>query len=141
MIPLHPHKIDHIGIAVRSLRKALPLYRDVWGMEYLGEETVVSEGVRVAFFRLGESKVELLEPLSDDSPIARFIHKRGEGVHHVALRVGNLEERLQQLKVAGIELINDQPKRGAGGNRVAFLHPRSTGGVLYELCEPAKTDE
>nr|WP_309862438.1 methylmalonyl-CoA epimerase [Desmospora profundinema] len=131
-----PEKMDHIGIAVRSIREALPLYRDVWGMEYLGEETVESEGVRVAFFRLGESKVELLEPLHEESAVARFLEKRGEGVHHIALRVKDIEFRLQQLAASGIRLIHDKPKTGAGGNRVAFLHPRSTGGVLVELCEP-----
>lgn len=138
MIPIYPSKIDHIGIAVRSLQEALSLYRDVWGLEYLGEETVESEGVRVAFFRSGESKLELLEPLSEDGPIARFLHKRGEGVHHVALQVEDIDERLCQLKAAGIALINEKAKQGAGGNRVAFLHPRSTGGVLYELCEPQR---
>ncbi|SRR5699024_2911658 len=131
-----PQRIDHLGIAVASLDQAIPFYRDLLGLAYLGQEEVDSEQVRVAFFRLGEVKVELLEPLSSNSPIARFIEKKGEGIHHVALKVEGIENELQQLSKAGIRLINQKPKSGANGAKVAFIHPKSTLGVLYELVEP-----
>ncbi|SFS92494.1 methylmalonyl-CoA epimerase [Marininema halotolerans] len=134
-------KIDHIGIAVRSLEASLPLYRDIMGLTYLGMETVASEQVRVAFFKLGEAKLELLEPTSEESAIARFIEKKGEGLHHVALGVEGIDGELNKLSEAGLRLIHEQPKRGAGGAQVAFVHPRSTGGVLYELCEPVLDDQ
>lgn len=130
-----PEKIDHVGIAVKNLETAVPLYRDILGLSYLGEETVDNEQVRVAFFRLGEVKVELLEPTSPESPIARFIEKRGEGIHHIALSVKDMEAELERLAEAGIRLIDEQAKPGANGARVAFLHPKSTLGVLYELCQ------
>ncbi|SDW55083.1 methylmalonyl-CoA epimerase [Marininema mesophilum] len=138
---LDPQKIDHIGIAVRSLETALPLYRDVLGLSYLGTERVDSEHVRVAFFKLGETKLELLEPTSEESAIARFIEKKGEGIHHIALRVEGIEGGLNKLSEAGLRLIHEQPKVGAGKAQVAFVHPRSTGGVLYELCEPVLGDQ
>ncbi|PTX52211.1 methylmalonyl-CoA epimerase [Melghirimyces profundicolus] len=131
-----PERIDHVGIAVRSLDEAVPLYRDILGLKYLGEESVESEQVRIAFFRLGETRIELLEPLSADSPIAGFLEKRGEGIHHIALKVDGIEEKLEGLTETGIRLIHERPKRGAEGSRVAFIHPKSTRGVLYELCEP-----
>ncbi|SMO40828.1 methylmalonyl-CoA epimerase [Melghirimyces algeriensis] len=136
---ISPERIEHVGIAVQSLEQAVPLYRDILGLEWLGEEIVESEQVRVAFFRLGEVKVELLEPLSPDSPIARFLEKRGQGIHHIALKVEEIEGELKRLSDSGIQLIHDQPKRGAKGAKVAFIHPQSTKGVLYELCEP-RTD-
>ncbi|MFD1436693.1 methylmalonyl-CoA epimerase [Kroppenstedtia eburnea] len=135
-----PEKIDHVGIAVKSLETAVPLYRDILGLPFLGEETVDSEQVRVAFFRLGEVKVELLEPTSPESPIARFIEKRGEGIHHIALSVKEIEGELEGLAAAGIRLIDERPKPGANGTQVAFLHPKSTLGVLYELCQPGKSN-
>jgi methylmalonyl-CoA/ethylmalonyl-CoA epimerase len=128
-------KIAHIGIAVHSLKQAIPLYRDQLGFTYIGSEEVASEQVRVAFFEIGESHIELLEPMSEHSPIAKFIAKRGEGIHHIAFSVDGIESRLQQLKENGIGLIHDQPKQGAHESLIAFLHPKSTTGVLMELCQ------
>ncbi len=128
-------KIDHIGIAVRSIKDALPFYVDCLHMPLIAIEEVTTQQVRVAFLQVGESKVELLEPISDTSPIAKFIEKKGEGIHHVALGVTSIEERISQMKANGIPMIHDQPVEGAGGANVAFLHPKGTGGVLYEFCE------
>ena len=128
-------KIDHVGIAVKSIEDVLPFYVETLNLPLLGVEEVESEKVKVAFLQVGESKIELLEPTSPDSPIAKFIEKRGEGIHHVALGVDDIEGRIAELKANGIQMINDQPKIGAGGAHVAFMHPKSTGGVLYELCE------
>ncbi|WP_338067062.1 methylmalonyl-CoA epimerase [Thermoflavimicrobium daqui] len=135
---IHPKKISHIGIAVHHLNEAICWYRDTLGLQFEGIEIVESEKVRVAFLRIGESRIELLEPTDGDSPIARFLEKRGEGIHHIALEVENLQERLRFLKEHGIRLIHEQPKRGAHQMDIAFLHPKSTGGVLLELCEPIK---
>ncbi|NNU84406.1 methylmalonyl-CoA epimerase [Geobacillus sp. BMUD] len=134
-------KVDHIGIAVRSIEKALPFYTDVLGLPFLGIEEVESEQVKVAFLQAGEAKLELLEPLSPESAVAKFIEKRGEGIHHVALGVEDITERIRELKEHGIRMIQDAPKRGAGGALVAFMHPKSTGGVLYELCERTNQTE
>jgi len=128
-------KIDHVGIAVKSIEDVLPFYVETLNLPLLGVEEVESEKVKVAFLQVGESKIELLEPTSPDSPIAKFIEKRGEGIHHVALGVDDIEGRIAELKANGIQMIHDQPKIGAGGAHVAFMHPKSTGGVLYELCE------
>ncbi|AMX82974.1 methylmalonyl-CoA epimerase [Geobacillus subterraneus] len=137
---MHVKKVDHIGIAVRSIEKALPFYTDVLGLPFLGIEEVGSEQVKVAFLQAGEAKIELLEPLSPESAVATFIEKRGEGIHHVALGVDDITERIRELKEHGIRMIQETPKRGAGGAWVAFMHPKSTGGVLYELCERPKTE-
>lgn len=128
-------KIDHIGIAVKSLEDSLPFYVDTLKLELQGIEEVESEKVKVAFIKIGESKLELLEPTDDSSPIAQFIQKRGEGIHHIALGVDSVDERIQQMKSEGIRMIHDVAKPGAGGARIAFMHPKSTGSVLYELCE------
>ncbi|MGG5251956.1 methylmalonyl-CoA epimerase [Neobacillus sp. SM06] len=128
-------KIDHIGIAVRSLEKALPFYTDILKLPLLGMEEVESERVKVAFLQAGNAKIELLEPTSAGSPIAQFIEKRGEGIHHIALGIDSIEARMKEIKEQGIRMIQDEPKIGAGGALVAFMHPKSTGGVLYELCE------
>lgn len=128
-------KISHIGIAVRDLGPQVALYRDVMGLELLGVEEVADQGVRVAMFRVGESTVELLEPLSEASPIHAFLEKRGEGLHHLAYEVEGIEGTLAALERGGVRLIDRQPRLGAHGKRIAFLHPRSTGGVLTELCE------
>ncbi|MDP4163810.1 MAG: methylmalonyl-CoA epimerase [Bacillota bacterium] len=128
-------KVDHIGIAVRSLENALPFYTEVLKLPLLGIEEVVSEKVKVAFLKAGETKLELLEPTSEESSIAKFIEKRGEGIHHVALGVESIEDRIKEIKAHGIRMIQDQPKQGAGGAMVAFMHPKSTAGILYELCE------
>ncbi|MCA0985946.1 methylmalonyl-CoA epimerase [Guptibacillus algicola] len=130
-----PKKIDHIGIAVSSLEQALPFYVDSLHLQLEAIEEVASEKVKVAFLKIGESRIELLEPINEESPIASFIEKRGEGIHHIALSSDNIEDRLQELSARGIKLIHDKPVKGAGGANIAFLHPKSAGGVLYELCE------
>ncbi|MED3571726.1 methylmalonyl-CoA epimerase [Cytobacillus praedii] len=128
-------KIDHIGIAVRSLDEALPFYTDILKLPLLGVEEVESEKLKVAFLKAGETKLELLEPTNEDSAVAKFIEKRGEGLHHVALGVDSIQDRINEIKEKGIRMIQDVPKTGAGGAKVAFMHPKSTGSVLYELCE------
>jgi methylmalonyl-CoA/ethylmalonyl-CoA epimerase len=128
-------KIDHIGIAVKSIEESLPYYVETLQLELLGMEEVESENVKVAFLKIGESKIELLEPTSPDSAIGKFIEKRGEGIHHIALGVDDIQGRINELKTKGIRMIHETPKIGAGGNLVAFMHPKSTGGVLYELCQ------
>lgn len=135
-------KIDHIGIAVTSIEHSLPFYENVLQLKVEAIEIVESEQVKVAFIKIGESKLELLEPLSDASPIAKFIEKRGEGIHHIALGLDSIDERIQEIKNNGISMLQEQPKIGAGGAKIAFMHPKSTGKVLYELCEkPAKRVE
>ena len=134
-------KIDHLGIAVKSLDESLPFYVDVLKLKLLGIEEVQSEGVKVAFLKIGESKIELLEPLHDESPIAKYIEKKGQGLHHVALGVDSIEDRIKEIKENGIKMIHDQPKQGAGGAKIAFMHPKSTGGTLYELCEKQQKEE
>jgi methylmalonyl-CoA/ethylmalonyl-CoA epimerase len=129
------NKIDHIGIAVHSIEASIPLYRDVFGLNFLGVEEVSSEFVRVAFFQIGESKIELLEPLHPDSAIAKFLQDKGEGIHHIAFGVNNIEKRIQEAQSQGIRMIHEIPKLGAHGALIAFLHPKSTGGVLIEYCE------
>lgn len=128
-------KVDHIGIAVQSLEATLPFYTEVLKLELKGIEEVESEGVKVAFLQVGETKIELLEPLHEDSPIAKHIEKRGEGIHHIALRTDSIDEEMEHIRSKGIKMINEKPKTGAGGSLVAFMHPKSTGKVLYELCE------
>jgi len=128
-------KVDHIGIAVRSLQDSLSFYTEVLKLPLLGIEEVVSQKVRVAFLQAGETKLELLEPTSKDSPIASFIEKRGEGIHHIALGVESIEQRIVEMKQQGIRMIDEQPRTGAHGSDIAFMHPKSTGGVLFELCE------
>ncbi|MBT2698685.1 methylmalonyl-CoA epimerase [Bacillus sp. ISL-40] len=128
-------KVDHIGIAVRSLEHTLPFYTDVLNLPLLGIEEVETQLVRVAFLEAGGTKIELLEPTSEESTIAKFIEKRGEGIHHVALGVVSIKERISEMKEKGIRMIDDQPRPGAGGANIAFMHPKSTSGVLFELCE------
>lgn len=128
-------KIDHIGIAVASLDEALKFYRDQLGLDFKGTEVVNEQKVKVAFFPVGESKLELLESTDPDGPVGKFIAKKGEGIHHLSFRVSNIEEKLQQLQERGVSLIDEKPRFGAGGAKIAFLHPKSTGGILIELCE------
>ena len=128
-------KVDHIGIAVKSLENTLPFYTEVLELTLLGIEEVESQKVKVAFLQAGGTKLELLEPTSEESPIAKFIEKRGEGIHHVALGVESIEERIIEMKEKGIQMIDQQPRLGAGGAQIAFMHPKSSAGVLYELCE------
>ena len=129
-------KIDHLGIAVRSLDETIPYYEKALGLACAHREEVPSQKVRTAFFEIGEVHLELLEPTAPDSPIARFIEKNGEGVHHVAFASSDLPAQLRTAAAAGVKLINEQPLEGAAGKLVAFLHPKSTHGVLTELCSP-----
>lgn len=133
--------IDHIGIAVRSLEESLPLYTDTLKLKLEGIETVESQGVKVAFILAGNTRLELLEALTSGSPIAKFIDKRGEGIHHVALGVEDIEARIKELKQSGLRMIDDTSRKGAHAADVAFVHPKSTAGVLYELCEHALSKE
>ncbi|MCU9613808.1 methylmalonyl-CoA epimerase [Caldibacillus lycopersici] len=127
--------IDHIGIAVQSLEQALPFYVDILQFKHVHTEEVESERVRVAFIQTDNCKIELLEPMDESSPVYTFLQKRGEGVHHIALETEKIEADIDSLTEKAVRLINQQPKQGAGGARVAFLHPKSANGVLYELCE------
>lgn len=129
------NKIDHLGIAVKDLKQAVAFYQDVLGLELMGTEVVEEQQVTVAMLAVGESKIELLEPTSEDSPIAKTIEKRGEGIAHVAFQVDDLEATLAKLKEGGARLIDETPRIGAGGIKIAFVHPKSTYGVLVELCE------
>ncbi|MBA2663690.1 MAG: methylmalonyl-CoA epimerase [Bradymonadaceae bacterium] len=128
-------KIDHIGIAVRSIEERLPLYRDVLGLEYLGEEIVAEQGVRVAFLKIGEAMIELLEPLDETGPIARFLAKNGEGIHHLAARCTEIGAGRNAIEAAGLRLLSDRPLDGAHGKLISFVHPKDTGGVLLELTQ------
>jgi methylmalonyl-CoA/ethylmalonyl-CoA epimerase len=132
-------RVDHVGIAVSSLDERIGFWHDALGLVLGGTETVPTEGVRVAFLPVGESRVELLEATRPDSPIAKFVEKRGEGIHHITLQVEAIQPVLDRLRARGVQLLDDTPRPGAGGTRVAFLHPRAAGGVLVELVEkPAK---
>ncbi|MBZ5530201.1 MAG: methylmalonyl-CoA epimerase [Acidobacteriia bacterium] len=128
------HTIDHLGIAVKSLAQARKFYEQL-GMQVGGEEVVAHEKVKVAMVALGESRIELLEPTGPDSVIAKFLEKRGEGLHHVALHVPDLKQAVATLKATGARLISDEIKTGAGGHQYVFVHPSSTGGVLLELVQ------
>jgi methylmalonyl-CoA/ethylmalonyl-CoA epimerase len=128
-------KIDHLGIAVNSIEEGKNFWSDVLGLKFEGAETVETQKVTTAFFPVGESEVELLESTSPDGPVAKYIEKRGQGIQHVAFRVENIEAALEELKQKGIQLIDQTPRMGAGGAKIAFLHPKATNGVLVELCE------
>jgi len=128
-------KIDHIAIAVQNLEEALRVYKDVLGLELKGEEEVPEQGVRVAFLPVGDTRLELLEPLSPESPVAKFLEKRGEGIHHICLEVEDLEKTLAELASKGIKLIDEKPRLGAHGRKMAFVHPKSLHGVLLELYQ------
>ena len=130
-------KIEHLGIAVKSLKNSDALISKLLGTSPYKQEGVESEGVFTSFFKLGETKIELLEATNPESAIAKFIEKRGEGIHHIALDVVDIEAELASLKSLGFELIHEHPKPGADGKKIAFLHPRSTHGILVELCEDA----
>ena len=127
--------IEHIGIAVRSLDEAIQTYRDCLGLEVSGFDEVAEQGVRVAMLPIGETRIELLEPIREDSPIEKFLSKRGPGIHHVAIRVDDIEKALEKMKAAGAKLIDETPRRGAHNTRIAFIHPNSMNGVLMELVE------
>lgn len=128
-------KIEHLGIAVKDLQKSNDLFRKLLGSEHYKEETVGSEGVMTSFFQLGDTKIELLEATRTDSPIAKFIEKKSEGIHHIAFDVEDIHAEMERLKGEGFEILNDIPKEGADNKLVVFLHPRSTNGVLVELCQ------
>ena len=128
-------KIGHIGLAVKSIDEAQRFYAQGLGLALTHVETVPEQGVRVAFLPTGDSEIELLEPLSDSSPVAKFLEKRGEGIHHICLKVPDIEAALAQLAAQGAELIDKTPRLGAEGKRIAFVHPRSAHGVLIELSE------
>jgi methylmalonyl-CoA/ethylmalonyl-CoA epimerase len=129
--------VDHIAIACASLETQIPFYRDVLGLEFIGSETVDDQKVKVAFFQAGETRIELLEPTGPDSSVAKYIEKRGEGIHHIAYRSGDLEGDIEKLQGNEVRMIDSSPRPGAHGNRIAFIHPKSTYGVLTELCAPA----
>lgn len=127
--------IEHIGIAVSNIEESLKYYEGVLGLKCYAIEEVKEQKVKTAFLKIGETKLELLEATSDDSPVAKFIEKRGEGVHHIAFAVNKIEDALTQASEKGIRLIDENPRKGAEGLDIAFLHPKSTGGVLTEFCE------
>lgn len=133
--------INHIGIAVKSISEALPIYKDVFGMVYEGEEIVPSQKVKVAFLLAGNTRIELLEPIDETSAIAKFIETKGEGIHHLALEVTSIKDRIAELKEKGIQLIDEKPRPGAHHTEVAFIHPKSVHRVLVELCEKPKREE
>ena len=128
-------KIDHIGIAVKNLDETLKFYKDVLGLELQGTEVVEEQKVRVAFLPVGDTEVELLESTMDDGPIAKFIEKNGEGVQHIAFKVDDIEAAIEEMKSKGMMMIDETPRYGAGGARIAFMHPKSTHRVLVELSE------
>ncbi|MCK4501429.1 MAG: methylmalonyl-CoA epimerase [Desulfuromonadales bacterium] len=128
-------KINHIGIAVKSLENAIPFYRDQLGMTFEGTEEVAEQKVKVAFLQIGESRIELLEPTSEDSPIAKFLEKKGEGVHHTAYEVDDIEAAIAAMQAKGIRMIDETPRHGAHNSLIAFMHPKATGGVLTEICQ------
>jgi len=131
-------RIDHIGIAVKDLDAAVRLYGGPFGMAEQHRETVEEQGVEAVLLEVGEGHIELIKPLSDDTGVAKFIAKNGEGMHHVAYQVDDIDAALQKVRDAGMRLIDEQPRTGIRGSRVAFLHPKSTGGVLTEIVEPAE---
>lgn len=132
------NKIEHIGIAVNNFSKSVPLYELLLNTSCYKTEIVDSEQVKTAFFKTGENKVELLEATDDNSAIARFLEKKGEGIHHIAFAVDNILEEMERLKSLGFVLLNDVPKKGADNKMVCFIHPKSTNGVLIELCQEIK---
>ena len=128
-------KIEHIGIAVKNLDNANQLFKKLFGNEHYKIEAVESEGVSTSFFMLGETKIELLQATNENSSIAKFIDKKGEGIHHIAYAVDNIKEEMARLKNEGFDILNAEPKQGADNKLICFLHPKSTNGVLVELCQ------
>ena len=129
------NKIEHIGIAVKSIKDSNKLFESLFGKSHYKIESVESESVNTSFFKLGESKIELLEATNDDGPIAKFIAKKGEGIHHIAFDVDDIEAEIERLKKEGFIVLNEKPKKGADNKLVVFMHPKSTNGVLIELCQ------
>lgn len=131
-------KIEHIGIAVKDIKASNELFSKLFGKPHYKIEAVESEGVMTSFFEAGPNKIELLQATSEDSPIAKFIEKKGEGIHHIAFAVSDIDTEIERLKNEGFRMIHDQPKKGADHKLIAFLHPKSTNGVLIELCQDIK---
>lgn len=127
--------VDHIGVAVKSIDEALKFWEGTLGVKCHGVEEVADQKVKTAFLPIKDTEIELLEGTSEESPVSKFIEKKGEGIHHMAIRVENLEAALAELKEKGVRLIDEKPRLGAGGAKIAFLHPKATGGVLLELCQ------
>jgi len=134
-------KIEHIGIAVKDLEASNQLFKKLFGAPHYKIEEVASEGVRTSFFKSGPNKIELLEATKEDSPIAKFIARKGEGVHHIAFAVTDIKQELARLKKEGFTVLNEEPKKGADNKWVAFLHPKTTNGVLIELCQEMNANE
>ena len=132
---MKPTHIEHIGIAVKNLDEAIPFYENVFGLECYAVEEVADQKVKTAFFKVGDTKIELLEPTDEEGPIGKYIEKKGEGIHHMAFAVEGLDEKLKKAEEQGVRLIDKQSRKGAEGLNIAFLHPKSTFGVLTELCE------
>ncbi|MCF3941709.1 methylmalonyl-CoA epimerase [Oceanobacillus alkalisoli] len=139
--PIPPKQIAHLGIAVKKIEEVLPFYTNAIGLEVEAIEEVESEGVKIAFLKVGETRIELLEPLHEQSPINSFLAQRGEGVHHIAFEVEDLTSRLSKLKEKGVRLINEESKQGANNSQIAFIHPKEAHGVLVELCEHPEGSE
>ncbi len=136
---MKPSHIEHLGIAVKSLDEAIPFYEKVFGLECYAVEEVAEQKVKTAFFKVGQTKIELLESTDPEGPVGKFVEKKGEGVHHVAFAVENLADKLIAIQEAGVRVIDKTPRKGAEGLNIGFLHPKSTFGVLTELCEdPSK---
>lgn len=129
------NKVDHIGVAVKNLDETLKFYEDILGMKCHGTETIEEQKVKVAFLPIGDTEVELLESTEEDGPIAKYIEKRGEGIQHIAFRVDDIEKAIAEMKEKGMRMIDEKPRYGAGGAKIAFVHPKSTHGILLELCE------
>lgn len=132
---INTKRIDHIGIAVKDIEVAKKFYTDILGMSAMGEETVEAQKVKVCFIPCGDSEIELLESTAADGPIAKFIEAKGEGIQHIAIRVENIESAIAELKAKNVRMIDEQPRYGAGGAKIAFVHPKSTGGILLEITE------
>lgn len=131
-------KVEHIGIAVKNLDTVNDLYGKLFDREHYKQEEVASEGVKTSFFQMGETKIEFLESTTEDGPISKYINKKGEGIHHIAFEVADIVQEMTRLKEEGFQLINEAPKKGADNKLVAFIHPKSTNGVLVELCQEIK---
>ncbi len=138
---MKPTHIEHIGIAVNSIADAIPFYEKVLGLTCYNIEEVADQKVKTAFFMIGQTKIELLESTDPEGPIGKFIEKRGEGIHHIAFAVENIGQCLREAEAAGVRLIDTEPRRGAEGMNIAFLHPKSTVGVLTEFCEDSNRDK
>jgi methylmalonyl-CoA/ethylmalonyl-CoA epimerase len=132
---MHPTHIEHIGIAVKNLAASIRYYEDVLGLKCYAIEEVKDQKVKTAFFTVGQTKIELLETTDPEGPVGKFLEKKGEGIHHIAFAVSGLQQALNEVETKGVQLIDKQPRKGAEGMNIAFLHPKSTGGVLTELCE------